>query len=63
MLETCNEVMLKPVHVDVEAIQAQEKAGQGKIQAIDRLMDEISIQYDPTDIIYLQDIERILNEN
>ena len=26
-------------------------------------MDEISIQYDPTDIIYLKDIERILNEN
>ena len=26
-------------------------------------MDEISIQYDPNDIIYLRDIERILNEN
>ena len=26
-------------------------------------MDEISIQYDPTDIIYLKDIERILNDN
>ena len=59
LLEECNEVMLKPTHVDQEAIQTQEKAGKGKIEAIERLMDEISIQYDPTDIIYLKDIERI----
>ena len=26
-------------------------------------MDEISVQYDPTDLIYLKDIERILNDN
>lgn len=59
LLEECNEAMLKPTHVDQEAIQTQEKAGKGKIEAIERLMDEISIQYDPTDIIYLKDIERI----
>ena len=54
--------MQKPSTMDVSvkenAYVSQEYENEMQIDAINRLMDEIQVQYDPTDQIRLADIER-----
>lgn len=63
LVETCNLLMQNPSVVDESAYDSQKKANATKIDAINRLMDEISLLHDPTSEIRLSDIERIQQDN
>ena len=51
--------MQNPAIFDESKLTAEEKTINTKIQAIDRLMDEIDLQYDYRASVDLKDIERI----
>jgi len=51
--------MQDPTSVDDRAILKQEKENKVQIDAIDRLLSEISMQHDSRDMISLEDIQRI----
>ena len=51
--------MQKPAIVDESAIDAEEKTIDKKLLAIERLIDEIDLQYDYRASVDLKDIERI----
>lgn len=55
--------MLKPILVDQEAIDVEDKVISKKLEAIERLQDEIHFQFDTTTQWDLKDIERIERNN